>query len=417
MYLKLWIPTILLLVIIANAGGEAREDRPGWGGVKYRILVDKVYCQGREQGKLVEEDYKQISQVGFNIICPRYYGDNPVCVEEGAKFAQKYGMYYMVWLRGSLPATIAKRRWIHSPKICVLEREKQSDYVPVKYTLKSGYAFDLLSPNSDELWEILEQNIMAVVKLSKTYPILGVFLDFELYARPLPKKRPGHLYDLSYDQKILDEYAKARGISIPKLPPKERFAYLSEHNLYKDFAKFQVRSWRNRLRELRRKIDAINPAFQFAVYPSSYTLFVNEAVWKELATPQAPILAAEHYTYTKGFPNKDKNKEYWKITDDEGIKLNVQFIQRRVRMYRARGVPYAVIGGIDPINPAGDDPVFQSRSAVAMSKVGDGYWMFYEGIKKNSDKFYEFEKYFRWANNIIAHNFKNFGSIEEKILD
>jgi len=112
-------------------------------------------------------------------------------------------------------------------------------------------------------------------------------------------------------------------------------------------------------------------------------------------------LAAEHYTYAKGFPNKDRNKEYWKITDDEGIKLNVQLIQRRVRMYHSRGVAYAVIGGIDPVNPGGNDPIFQSRSAVAMSAVGDGYWVFYEGIKKGSSLFDEFEHCFRQANEAI----------------
>lgn len=408
--LSLGIGTVVLTVMLGCSQSLAEEtttsiSRPSIGGPKYRILVDKVYVQGRKNALLIDEDYAAVSKMGFNVICPRFHGDNRDLVAHGARLAQKHGLNYMVWLRASLPSDISKRR-LHGPKAPALDHEKAPEYKPLKYTLACGHEFDLLSPNSEELWQLLEKSILDVAELSKTLPIIGVFLDFELYAYPRPNYWPGHLYTISYDMKILKEFAAQENLTLPDLKPADRAEWLKARKLLEKFKAFQIQSWRSRLQKLRAKVDAMNPDFQFAVYPSSYTLFVNKAVWQDLSTPKAPILAGEHYTYAKGFPNKDTNKEYWKISDTKGVELNRSFIAQCVRKYSSRGVAYGVLGGIDPVETHGKDPVFQARSVVAMSNAGHGYWVFYEGVKKGTKEFESFELWFTNANKAIEEGKK-----------
>ena len=370
---------------------------PGEGGEKYRILVDKTYCQEIEGNSRAEEYYPRISALGFNVICPRFqlndrYITDITSVPGGlgeeergdirrqATLAQRSGMYFMGWLRGS-------------------SRTKDSAN---RYTLASGWEFGACSPNSDELWDAFGETVLDYARLSQELPVLGVLLDFELYARPLPPAWPGHLYGISYDDRILREFAEARGLDYPGLAPKGRAGWLEAQGAADSFIEFQKESWRQRMRALRERVDAINPRFKFGCYPSHYTLFAQEAVWKELGTERAPLLVLEHYTYGRGFPKKDRVSGYWRVSDEKGARLNADFLMNKKRYYDTLGSHYELLGGLDPTVCGGEDPQFAAMSMLAMSEVADGYWVFFEGVVPRSPQARAFDGWFELANELIS---------------
>ena len=342
---------------------------------KYRIMVDKVYIT---LDALTEDaDYRRHAEMGFNVLCPRWITKDLDVFEEAAGLAAGYGMYSMFWLRGSLGGGWGSPLFTH----------------------RNGVTYDILSPNSEDLWRVLEERILTVARISQSLPVLGVFLDFEKYA-PQPGGFVGHCYSLSYDAKILGEFAEARDLALPELQPEERAPWLEANGLHDAFREFQIDSWRSRVRAIREQVDLLNPRFQFAIYPSSFTLFVNQVIWTELGTEQAPLIAAEHYTYGRGTPLKDIWPDYWRISDDEGVALDVAYIRRMQRKYADRA-PHVVLGGIDPVVPGGEDPQFVARDVAAMSEVGDGFWVFYEGVEGDSRHGRRFEEWWTIANEAI----------------
>lgn len=382
----------MLAVITMGASAAAQSPEPARGdesvpevlrhaalrddaAFKYRIMVDKVYIG--PDAPTEEADYRRHAQMGFNVLCPRWIDKDLGLFAQAAELAARQGMYSMFWLRGSLGGGWGRPLFVH----------------------RNGTEYDILSPNSEDLWTVMQERILAVARISQRLPVLGVFLDYEKYA-PTPGGFVGHCYSLSYDEKILGEFAQARGLTLPTLRPSERATYLEEHGLHADFREFQLASWRDRVRSIREQVDRLNPRFQFAIYPSSFTLFVNEVIWTELATEQAPLLAAEHYTYGRGFPLKDLWPEHWRVSDDEGVALNVAYVHRRAAAYADRG-PHRVLGGVDPIVPGGEDPQFAARSVTAMSQAGDGFWVFYEGLRPGTAHARSFERWWRVANEAI----------------
>jgi hypothetical protein len=347
----------------------------GDNGFKFRIMVDKVYI--RPEALTDEEDYRRHAEMGFNVLCPRWLDKDMGVFEEAAELAARNGMYTMLWLRGSLGTGWGSPQFVHA----------------------DGVEYDMLSPNSDDLWRVMGERIVAAARLSQRLPMIGVFLDYEKYARQ-PGGFVGHCYPLSYDAKIFDEFTQARELTPPDLEPAERADWLEKQGLHDDFREFQIDSWRARMRSIRDQVDAINPEFQFVIYPSSFTLFVNEVVWTELATERAPLIAAEHYTYGRGTPLKDIWPDYWRVSDDEGVALDVAYIRKMQRKYQDRG-PHLVLGGIDPVVPGGEDPQFVARDVAAMSEVGGGYWVFYEGLDADSRHAQRFEQWWKIANEAI----------------
>ena len=51
--------------------------------------------------------------------------------------------------------------------------------------------------------------------------------------------------------------------------------------------------------------------------------------------------------------------------------------------------------------PGGEDPQFVARDVAAMSQVGDGYWVFYEGVQAESRHAAQFERWWKIANEAI----------------
>ncbi|NOY79506.1 MAG: hypothetical protein GXP31_00735 [Kiritimatiellaeota bacterium] len=322
---------------------------------KPRILVDKVLMA--DNGWVMTEDHvREIKAAGFNVVSPRLGGTDPVRVRKVAAMAGRHGMFYVAWMRGSLGTKTG-----------------------LKYVYPDGHDCDVFSPNSDELWQWWERTILEHARISLEEPAMaGSFLDFENYARG----RAGNCYGLSYDARIMAEFARAEKIDLPDLQPAERAPWLEKRGLARRFRAFQITGWRRRARRLRQAIDRINPRYLLLLYPAPGTLFMTEALYPEWATDQAPLILCDATTY-------GRQTEF--LSEKEALEINRAALRRNMRVPLKHRIPFAYLGGIDPVC-AGADPEFCGKNASAIAQVSDGYWVFYEGPQYGK----EHPEYFRW---------------------
>jgi len=335
---------------------------------KLRILVDKV-MQPVAGWHTEEWMIRATAQAGFNVYCPRIGYDRPKELRQVAQWCKKYGIYFMPWMRGTLPApqdaSAAGRRLVWA----------------------NGVEQPLWSPNPDELWKWMEHYVVQYARLSREIPsVLGVFFDFENYA----PGRVRNAYSLSYDDWTLQRFAQEKGISIPSLPFQQRAKWLKTHRLHAAFETFQIRLWREHCRALRQAVDRINPRFRFCVYPAPGTPFIQQAIYPEWATAQAPLLLADASTY--GRPSNT-------LPQSVALQKNRKKLLQNRKIPEKAGIPFLYLGGIDPV-VHGADPEFCGKNAVAISDCVDGYWVFYEGPKYQEDHPH-YWRWFTWANRMI----------------
>ncbi|OHB77812.1 MAG: hypothetical protein A2Z25_18320 [Planctomycetes bacterium RBG_16_55_9] len=359
---------ITVCLCLTSPGWSVQVDweqaRQALGGRdKFRVLVDKVLS--RSNGWIMTEKHiDEIHEAGFNVIVPRQGGDDMVQVRRVAEMAARRGMFYMAWMRGTLATTTGTR-----------------------VVWQDGSVQDLYSPNAEELWDWMGQLILGHARLSVENPaMVGSFLDFENYTR----RKQGNCYELSYDTKILAEFAAKRGLALPELKPEQRYPWLKDNGLFDAFRDFQIDSWRRRCRRLRRQIDAVNPRFQLIVYPRG-PLFFEEAIYPEWATPEAPLIVADHSTYGRR----------GELPHDEALEWNAKALESGLAHARSKNVPFVYIGGIDPA-VKGADPEFCGKNAVMISEATDGYWIFYEGPEYTEPSHAAYFTWFSRANRAIA---------------
>ena len=313
---------------------------------KLRILVDKVLSY-QTRPHIIDAQVQEIAQAGFNVLVPRWGGEDMNLVRQGAELAQKHQIWFMPWIRGSA--------YTKDPNEMMVWRD---GVVGTKA---------LYSPNSDELWEKITDWLLGHARLSTEIPaIIGAFVDFENYDT---HGGYGHCYPLSYDEIILKRFAAAHRVNIPSLPHKDRYPWLKGQGLHEAFAEFQLQDWRRRCRQLRRRIDAINPDFQLAVYPVPGPLFMTEAVLKQWSTARAPLILADATTY--GRPMRFVNEQ-------ASLRENRSKILDHIAYVRKLRFPFVYTSGIDPIVELAD-PEFHGKNADMIAAVADGYWVFYEG--------------------------------------
>ena len=358
----------LMTALMAMASVGVSVDDLG-RTVKFRILVDKVMQP--ERGWVTEEwMVREAAEAGFNVYCPRVGYDRLEEVRRVAEWCGKYGIFHMVWMRGSLRAPEGK------------EAEGK------RLVWSIGAEQPLWSPNSDELWNWMTRYIVEYARISAEIPsLIGVFLDFENYA---PGRKEGNLYSLSYDDLIMRKFAEAKGIDLPRLPLDRRKRWLEERGLHEEFREFQVKLWRERCRALREAVDRYNPRFRFCVYPAPGTPFIVEAIYPEWATEQAPLILADACTYGRPGP----------LPEAESLRRNREKLLQRMEIPRKAGINFIYIGGIDPV-VRGADPEFCGKNAVMISEITGGYWVFYEGPKYKIDH-PDYFKWFSWANRAIS---------------
>ena len=339
--------------------------------IKMTILVDKV-MQPEAGWKTEEWMLKEAAAAGFNVFSPRQGFDDFAAVKQVSAWCERYGMYHMPWMRGTLAAPAGP----------------EADGKRVVWA--NGGEQLLWSPNSDEFWAWTTKYIVEYARQSVTdKALMGVFLDYENYATG----KQGNLYSLSYDNLIMGKFAQAKGLELPALEPAKRQAWLEENKLSAEFEQFQVNHWRERCRTLRQAVDKFSPEFQFCIYPAPGTMFMLQACCPEWATKAAPIILADPWTY--GRPGRF-------MSHGAGLKQNRNIMEAGLKVARDTNVPFIYVGGIDPV-VGGADPEFCGKNAVMLSELTDGYWIFYEGPQyKTTHR--EYFKWFTWANRAIAAN-------------
>ncbi len=365
---------LLLLVVCLGLGNAACAEEtatkggPQPPGGKWRILVDKVM---QPEAKWTTERWmvEATAKAGFNVYCPRQGFDRPDEVRQIAQWCAELGIYYVPWMRASLEA----------PAGPSAEGKK--------VVWATGQEQPLWSPNSDELWQWFEKHVTYYAKLRKENPyVLGVFVDFENYA----PGRVANLYDLSYDQMIMRQFAEERGLALPQLPPEKRKPWLQDQGLHEAFETFQAERWRARCQAIRRAVDAIEPTLRFCICPAPGTPFMIRAVYPQWATPRAPLMLGDEGTY--GRPGR-------LLTEADALQLNRERLLRNRQIPLEAGIPFLYLGGIDPV-VRGADPEFCGKNAVMISETVDGYWVFYEGPQYKVDH-PEYWKWFTWANQAV----------------
>ena len=361
----------------------AREDLGR--GTKLMILVDKV-MQPTAGWTTEEWMVEATAEAGFNVFSPRRGHDRLDEVRLVTEWCEKFGIYHMPWMRGTLSAP----------------NEPAADGKRLVWA--SGNEQPLWSPNSDEFWQWTNRYIIEYAKISAQMPsLVGVFLDYENYA----KGKQGNCYSLSYDDIIMRKFADAKAIDFPMPDLAERKSWLDEKGLHDEFASFQVDYWRERCRALRNAVDEHNPTFQFCIYPGPGTPFMVEACYPEWATEKAPIILADPRTY-------GRSSRF--LPQEEALEVNRQMLLRAMEVPKQAGIPFIYAGGIDPV-VKGADPEFSGKNAVMMSEVTDGYWIFYEGPKYDKDH-PAYWKWFTWANQAIsAGNFARWHEPREEPED
>lgn len=355
----------LAVAAIAQPSWDERRQKLGTPEDPYRILVDKVLMAAN--GWVMEPEHvAEIKAAGFNVVVPRIGADDNARVERVARMAMDQGMFYMPWIRGT--------------------RTDEGD-PDLRVTDALGNVGELASPNADALWDYWRDRVLFYANLSKDVPsVMGVFMDFENYS-------PSHIgggmcYPLLYDEPVMARFAEANGLQLPDPLPADRAKWIADLGLTDAFQSFQVGSWRERARKLREEVDAVNPRFQFVVYPASQSLFIKEAVWKEWHTAQAPLVMAEVETYWRRHYALDMALDH------------VREILVKTRGWLDEIDPtIRYMAGLDPV-VAGANPEFEGKSAVIGAEFAHGYWVFYEGPEYDGDHPEHFV-WFKRANDMI----------------
>ena len=365
---------IWLLPVGASAAGQETRRADLGRTVKLRILVDKV-MQPEAGWTTKEWMVREAAQAGFNVFSPRSGHDRADEVKQVTGWCAKYGIFHMPWMRGTLPV----------PAGAKAEGKR--------VLWASGSEQPLWSVCSDEFWEWTTRYIVEYAKLSAaTDRLIGVFLDYENYWRG----GSGNLYQITYEDVILDPFLKAKGIQHPELSADQRKAWLTKQGLHQEFVQFQIDHWRTRCRQLRREVDKHDPTFQFCIYPSPGTPFMVQACYPEWSTERGPIILADPWVY--GRPSKF-------LPQHEALQANRQKLLNGMKIPQQAGIPFIYSGGIDPI-VTGADPEFCGKNAVMISELTGGYWVFYEGPKYKKDH-RDYFHWFKWANERIeAKDFK-----------
>ncbi len=355
-------PTAIVVAQQPKRADLGRKD-------KFRILVDKV-MQPEEGWVSKEWMVREAAQAGFNVYSPRLGHDRPDEVRDVTKWCEKFGIFHIPWMRGTLAAPGGS----------------QADGKRILWA--SGTEQPLYSACSDEFWEWTTRYIVEYAKLSaQNDHIFGVFLDYENYARG----GSGNLYHITYEDIIFEPFLKSKGIELPKLPPDGRKSWLENQQLHEQFSQFQIDHWRERCRRLRVEVNKHDPAFQFCIYPSPGTPFMVQACYREWSTKESPIILADPWVY--GRPSRY-------LPQSEALEANKQKLLSGMKIPQEADISFLYSGGIDPV-VTGADPEFCGKNALMIADVTAGYWVFYEGPKYKEDH-PDYFHWFKWANDRIT---------------
>ena len=318
----------------------------------YRILIDKVFS--RHDGKtLSSDDYSRIKAMGFNVISPRWSTPDNGLIPRDLDLCRQHGLAFLPWLRGTFPN----------------EEEAGADQ---RLTNVGGQSSPLLSPNCDAFWARLEERLLLAAAMPE--PNLGIFLDFEHYASP----KVMYPYDLSFDPESLARFAAATGKQAD-----------DDHPAFREWTHAL---WQRRSRELADKVKAARPDFKAFIYPMISTPFLTEFS-RALTAAGIPVFAAGATTYERQtFLSLDGAREHVAALVKTGAETAARL---------APGTKY--LAGLDPA-VKGSTPELYDLTMRLAATGSAGYWIFFEGVPRNSTLLDAYCEAFARANQAIRQN-------------
>lgn len=325
-----------------------------------RLLVDKVFARNAS-GQLSRDDFAAMRAAGFNVVCSRWNGGDH---ELGAKYArtcQELDLAYVPWLRGT--------------ETCDDESQQ--------IVFENGVRIPIAAPLSDALWGHFRRAILPYADMSRTRPgLVGVFLDFEVYHQ----QKYSNAYPVSYDDGAFAAFFQERGATAPAVPPSERYLRLRQLGLVDAYAAWTADQFRRRCQDFRNAVDAVNPNFRFVIYNGD--ALVSDIFVPVMDTPAAPVLRALSDTYGPPCPMLPE-------ADNIGLCREL-FLDKKNRLGRTDNL---LAGLCPPVT--GCIPEFAGKLAVAAASSLGGYWVFFEGIRRDTPEHLDYMRHFTLANEAI----------------
>jgi hypothetical protein len=340
--MRLCFCIFLSFIVFAPSFSQAKPV-----GAGDRLFVTKCYPA---HGKETEKDFEQLADAGFTVAVSNWAEDDLTY----SKRAAKVGLNCMTFMMGMTEATTSDQT-----------------------ITRQGKATRFVKPWSRAGWKEITDVVLEKARLSTTNQnYKGVILDFEIYG-----ERGVDGYCESYDEESLSVFLKSIGksIPVPMISPENRWQYLNDMGCLGMFIDYQRRHIESCVKEMRSKIDAVNPEFQVGVY--GWGVFI-ETVIKNLSTPMAPGLDLSAVTYGRTIYNNafdgghDSNEP-----DRRGLKWSLTTMAKEVENSRSRDFPVTVLGGhypqsVGPVNGTGSlQYKFTVRQAFNSAAYADGYWI------------------------------------------
>ena len=340
------LKSLLLLLLLCGSLQAETES--------YRILVDKVFSRNPTRS-LLDEDYQKVKDMGFNVLCPRGSGKNITMMNRDLKWCRKLNLKFLPWLRGTLSTPV-------NSELCLTSFTRTSSP---------------LYPPTSEVWqEYMIKWLSTYAKIQQKEPaLIGVFLDFEHYAKPKIMEP----YDYSYDTSNIAQYQKETGNSV---------ANDQKRNL--DFERWQRNKWHKQCSTLASKIKSITPKFKFFIYPGITTPFLK-VFSSEMQKQGFKIYSAGARTYDTPAFYSNEGVYNWtsKVTEKASARTSRTLSQAKY------------LGGLDPI-VKGNSPHIMEIKMCSIAKNCAGYWIFFEGFKRQDPILNDYYAGFTRANKSIV---------------
>lgn len=329
----------------------------GWcmAGEDYRILVDKIFSRNPTRA-LLDGDYQRIKELGFNVLSPRNSGVDVEMMERDLKLCREAGLKFLPWLRGTLDNTTASK---------------------LQLTHFTGIAAPLYTPDCKAWQDYMRNWLDLYARKQKNDPaMLGVFLDFEHYAKPKIMEP----YDYSYDQANLARYRSETGKSV-----------IGNGTRDAGFEQWQKKNWQKQCAVLAADVKSISPDFKFFIYPT-------------ISTPFLDVFASEMQkqglqVYNAGCETYDTPSFY----SNEGIRDWASEVIRKSAAKTVSVLPEVkYLGGLDPA-VSGNPPDVMALKMCAIAENSSGYWIFFEGFTRDEHVFKDYCDAFVKANQGITN--------------
>lgn len=354
---KLVRPVFLVLCALqcaqaapAYSSAEKAVSGKGSVGKGARIFIDKAHPAHSD---LQDADFRQLADAKLTVVVRKWTHDNhgkEINLEQYVRRAARAGLAVMQWDYGAVAA--------------------QANDVPTINHL--GKPTRNIAPLHPEAWRRLSETLIGYAQLSRKHPnFKGVLLDFEIYGE---NKTDG--YCESYDDYTFRSFVESLGREVPQpLPaPDKRKDYLVNRQWYQMYISYHLNEMGRQVRQLRKRLDAINPNFQIGVYAWGFLL---DPFIREMATAKAPVLILDATTYARAvWDNAVEGGYDAKKPDKEALKWALDYTKIATRVAHQTYDNVVLLPGHYSHAPGPPDQYkFTAKQAFQSAAFGEGYWI------------------------------------------